>query len=112
MSKMEIVYMVLGALTGLFVALIPLLRNLAKKTESKVDDTILELSIKAVEFVDNHFLNKSGNAKGKLATALVTENLKAQGKKVAEEVVEKTVEKAWAINELDKVQKDTEDIKK
>lgn len=100
MTKMEIVYLVVGVLIAIFGALVPLFRNLAKKTESKVDDAILELAIKAVSFVEANFINKSGISKHKIAKELVNESLEKASKEVSEKVVDKAIEKAWAMNEI------------
>lgn len=103
MSKMEIFYLVLGVLVALFMALVPLFRSLAKKTETKLDDSILELSIKAVEFVEANFLNKKGASKHAIAKEIINASLEKANKEVSEKVVDKAIEKAWAMNELSKV---------
>ncbi|WP_064612093.1 phage holin, LLH family [Streptobacillus moniliformis] len=107
MTTKEILLLVAGVLVAIFGALIPLFRKLVKKTETTIDDTILELSIQAVSFVEKHFLDKSGVSKKALATELVVNGAKKIGKEITEEVAEKVVEKAWATNEINEaIEKD------
>lgn len=113
MSKMEVIYLVGGILVGIFGALVPLFRKLAKRTESKLDDKILEISIQAVNFVDKHFLDKSGTSKKALASELITREVEKAGKTVTETVVDKAIEKAWAVNEINgALEKEEEEKKK
>ncbi|WP_156299025.1 phage holin, LLH family [Streptobacillus canis] len=100
MSKMEIIYLVSGVLVGLFGSLLPLFRYLAKKSATTVDDKILEISIQAVNFVDKHFLDKSGASKKALAGEIIERGAKEIGKEINENIVDKAIEKAWKINEI------------
>ncbi|WP_155732999.1 hypothetical protein, partial [Streptobacillus moniliformis] len=71
MTTKEILLLVAGVLVAIFGALVPLFKKLAKRTETTIDDTILDLSIQAVAFVEKHFLDKSGMSKKALATELL-----------------------------------------
>ena len=50
MTKLEIMYTVLGVLTGVFLGLVPTFRKLVQKTETKVDDNILEIAVNVVQW--------------------------------------------------------------
>lgn len=95
-----------GVAIGIFSSLIPVFKKLVVKSESKVDDTLLELSIKAVEFVEIHFLNKKGEAKSTIAKEIVERELKSKGQEIADSVIEKAINKAWASNELKNIEVD------
>ncbi len=111
MTTKEILLLVAGVLVAIFGALIPLFRNLAKKTETTIDDTILDLAIQAVAFVEKHFLDKSGSSKKALATEMLGRMAEKERKALTETVAEKAIEKAWATQEIAKAtEKDKEEV--
>ncbi|WP_196758720.1 phage holin, LLH family, partial [Streptobacillus moniliformis] len=112
MTTKEILLLVAGVLVAIFGALVPLFKKLAKRTETTIDDTILDLSIQAVAFVEKHFLDKSGMSKKALATELLVNAAKNKGKEITEEVAEKVVEKAWATQEIAKATEKEEEGEK
>lgn len=104
MDKREIILIVVGVLVGIFTGLIPLFKKLATKTETNIDDKILEIAIRSVKFVETNFLNSSGSSKKLRAMDILENTLLAEGvKNVSEKVLDKAVEKAVTnvkLNEL------------
>lgn len=92
MTTREILFLVAGILVAIFGALTPLFRKLASKTETKIDDTVLELAISAVNYVQNNFLDSSNESKKQRAMDLVALNLAQKGIEKSKEVISDAVE--------------------
>lgn len=106
MTKMEIVYVVLGTLTGLFMGLVPVFKMLAEKTATKVDDKILEIAIGIVAWYEENFEYKDGKNKKARAVSALGIALAKKGIKTSEKALDKAVENAVTIIEKDKLIKE------
>lgn len=106
MTKMEIVYVVLGTLTGLFMGLVPVFKMLAEKTATKVDDKILEIAIGIVDWYEENFEYKDGKNKKARAVSALGMALAKEGIKTSEKALDKAVENVVTIIEKDKLIKE------
>ena len=110
MTKLEIMYIVLGVLTGVFLGLVPTFRKLAQKTETKVDDNILEIAVNIVQWYEDNFKYKDGANKTARAITEVGMQVEKLGLKATDAVIDKAVERAVTIVEKNTLAK--EELKK
>lgn len=109
MTVKEIILLIVGVLLAVFTGLIPLFKKLAKKTETKVDDHILELAIKSVQYIDTYFLNSSNTSKKLRAMDILEIILGQEGTKVSNEVLDRTIEKAVSVIKIAEIEKKKEE---
>lgn len=102
-----IIFMILGFVLGM---LTPFLRNLVKKTETKVDDIALEVAINVVNFVDGMFNGKSPESKKQRASDLIEMNLAKLGLTVSKDTISSVIEKAVTINAVEKANNSNENL--
>ena len=110
MTKLEIMYTVLGVLAGAFLGLVPTFRKLAQKTETKVDDNILEIAVNIVQWYEDNFKYKDGANKKARAITEVGMQVEKLGLKATDAVIDKAVERAVTIVEENTLAK--EELKK
>ena len=110
MTKLEIMYTVLGVLTGVFLGLVPTFRKLVQKTETKVDDNILEIAVNVVQWYEDNFKYKDGANKKARAITEVGMQVEKLGLKATDTVIDKAVERAVTIVEKNTLAK--EELKK
>ena len=110
MTKLEIMYTVLGVLTGVFLGLVPTFRKLVQKTEKKVDDNILEIAVNVVQWYEDNFKYKDGANKKARAITEVGMQVEKLGLKATDAVIDKAVERAVTIVEKNTLAK--EELKK
>lgn len=110
MTKLEIMYTVLGVLTGVFLGLVPTFRKLVQKTETKVDDNILEIAVNVVQWYEDNFKYKDGANKKARAITEVGMQVEKLGLKATDAVIDKAVERAVTIVEKNTLAK--EELKK
>lgn len=87
---------IIGAVAGsLLTALTPKLRELVKKTDTKIDDIALEMVIKVNElFADSSNSSKKQRAKDLTTMALASEGIKNVSEAVLDKALEMGVTKA------------------
>ena len=110
MTKLEIMYTVLGVLTGVFLGLVPTFKKLVQKTETKVDDNILEIAVNTVQWYEDNFKYKDGANKKARAITEVGMQVEKLGLKATDTVIDKAVERAVTIVEKNTLAK--EELKK
>lgn len=110
MTKLEIMYTILGILTGAFLGLVPTFRKFAEKTETKVDDNILEIAVNIVQWYEDNFKYKDGANKKARAITEVGMQVEKLGIKATDAVIDKAVERAVTIVEKNTLAK--EELKK
>lgn len=110
MNKIEIMYTVIGAVIGIFLGLVPTLRKLTEKTETKVDDTILNVAINIVQWYEDNFKYKDGSNKKARAVAELGMQAEKLGIKATDKVLDTAIERAVTIVEKNNLVK--EELKK
>lgn len=110
MTKLEIIYTILGVLTGAFLGLVPTFKKLVQKTETKVDDNILEIAVNVVQWYEDNFKYKDGANKKARAITEVGMQVEKLGLKATDAVIDKAVERAVTIVEKNTLAK--EELKK
>ena len=80
--------------------LAPLLRQLVKKTNSKIDDYLLEIALHYVKFVDGAFEGDKGESKKQRAFDLIQDELEKRNKFVPDEKINRVIEKAVTMKKV------------
>ena len=106
MTKLEIIYTILGVLTGAFLGLVPTFKKLVQKTETKVDDNILEIAVNTVQWYEDNFKYKDGANKKARAITEVGMQVEKLGLKATDAVIDKAVERAVTIVEKNTLAKE------
>lgn len=86
---------VLGVAVAVLIPLYPIMKKRAQSTPTTVDDTILEMAIKAVKWADEMFNKSTGEVKKTRASVKLLEELAGAGvKSVANDTLNQALETA------------------
>ncbi len=106
-DKLIFLVPVISFILGYFA---PILKAKVKKTDTKIDDFLLEIALASVGFVDKAFKEDKGESKKQRAKDIIESELNSYNKKVSDKILDKVIEKAVTINKIQEYNEKGEEL--